>query len=98
MLASLGCGTPFRRGDANGDGNLDISDLIFSLNYLFRGGEAPGCLASTDANGDDAADISDVIFGLNFLFRGGPEVPNPFPDCGLPPVQGALTCDVYDCS
>jgi uncharacterized protein (TIGR02145 family) len=28
-------------GDANGDGSLNLSDAIFMLNYLFKGGPAP---------------------------------------------------------
>ena len=31
----------FRRGDSNGDGALDISDPIYTLQFLFTGGQAP---------------------------------------------------------
>ena len=35
--------------DANGDGAMNITDGIFVLNYLFLGGETPGCIEA--ANG-----------------------------------------------
>jgi len=28
-------------GDANGDGNVDVSDVFYLINYLFAGGQAP---------------------------------------------------------
>ena len=33
----------FRRGDSNDDGARDITDAIFTFNYLFLGGRVPGC-------------------------------------------------------
>ena len=35
---------PSLRGDANGDGRLNMADGIFILNYCFRGGASPGLL------------------------------------------------------
>jgi len=32
---------PFRRGDTNGDGKVDISDAVRLLGYLFNQGEPP---------------------------------------------------------
>ena len=45
----------FRRGDSNGDGDVNISDPVHILNWLFAGGPAPKCLASANANGDNIA-------------------------------------------
>src|ERR1041385_6606271 len=59
----------FRRGDANQDGILDISDSVKVLNVLFLGDPSPGCDAALDLNGDGAVDISDGIYGLGFLFN-----------------------------
>ena len=66
------CGLTFVRGDANGDLELDISDGIFTLSYLFLGGESPECDDAADTNDDGAVDISDAVNLLNFLFLGGP--------------------------
>ena len=60
------------KGDANGNGFLSIADAVYLLGYLFRGAEAPFCLALGDANGDAALDIGDVTFLLAYLFGDGP--------------------------
>jgi hypothetical protein len=72
----------FLRGDSNGDGNVDISDAVRILSWLFLGGAAPGCAATANTNGDEAADISDAVYLLGYLFLGGPTPVAPFPDCG----------------
>lgn len=61
----------FTRGDANGDGIINLGDAIFLLNYLFNSGSAPSPPQAGDANCDDSIDISDVIYILNYLFKGG---------------------------
>jgi hypothetical protein len=60
-------------GDANGDGIIDVTDAIYVLNYLFKGGPAPDPLEAGDANCDSIVDVTDAIFILNYLFKGGPE-------------------------
>jgi hypothetical protein len=63
----------FLRGDANGDGQINLSDAIYLLNYLFRGGPAPDPMAAGDANCDESVIIGDAIYLLNYLFKAGPE-------------------------
>jgi hypothetical protein len=85
------CGTVpavpvFRRGDSNGDGNLNITDGIYVLNFLFLGGPTPPCLEAANPNDDQAVNITDGIYVLNFLFLGGPAPAPPGPDsCGRDP-------------
>ena len=64
-------------GDANGDGIVNIADVVYLINYLFAGGPAPDPLASGDENGDCEVNIADVVYLMNYLFLGGP-----------PPKQG----------
>lgn len=59
-------------GDANGDTALDISDAVWTLQYLFAGGAPPASLEAADTNGDGKLDISDPIYLLTYLFLGGP--------------------------
>jgi hypothetical protein len=60
------------RGDANGDGVVNVGDAIYILNYLYRGGAAPSPFWTGDANSDGVVDIADAIYILNYLYRGGP--------------------------
>jgi len=40
----------FVRGDANADGEVNLSDSVATLQYLFLGGGAPSCLEAADAD------------------------------------------------
>jgi len=82
-------GVQFLRSDSNNDGKGDLSDAVWTLNYLFTGGPAPRCLEAADANDIGTVDLSDPIYHLNFLFQGGPAPPAPFPDKGLDPTPDA---------
>ena len=77
----------FRRADGNQDGDVNISDAVCILNWLFLGGSEPGCVAATNTNGDEAVDISDPVYLLGFLFFGGPPPVEPFPDCGTSDLE-----------
>jgi hypothetical protein len=82
-------GGGFRRGDADGSGNLDLSDAIFTLRSLFMGGAAPGCEDAADADDSGGLDLTDAIFSLEFQFLGGPPPPAPGPEtCGPDPTPG----------
>ena len=70
----------YLQGDFTGDGEIDISDPIALLNYLFRSGSEPKCALASDANDDGKIDISDPVFLLQFLFLGGPEPLGIVPD------------------
>jgi len=82
----------FIRGDANGDGLVDISDAITMLDVLFQGAEI-ACEDAGDANDDGVLDISDPTYLLIHLFWGGAAPPEPFAQAGLDPT----TEDPYLC-
>ena len=87
-------GPHFLRGDCNDDGAIDLSDAACSLNWLFLGGDGPGCAAATNANGDESIDLSDAVSVLSFLFLGGPAPAEPFVECGPSTLEGdvAIGC------
>ncbi|MGB2697261.1 MAG: metallophosphoesterase [Candidatus Zixiibacteriota bacterium] len=64
-------------GDLNRDGSVEISDVVYLVNYLFKGGDSPQCnppyFHCGDANGDEEITISDGIYLINYLFKLGPE-------------------------
>jgi hypothetical protein len=90
-------GTIFRRGDANADGRVDLSDAIFSLSYLFLGKATPQCLKSANFDGNKALEVTDAIYLLGHLFLGGPAPPEPFSSCGIETTAAEieLSCDSY---
>ncbi len=59
-------------GDANGDGEINVGDVVYQINYLFKGGSAPSPLEAGDANSDGNVDVGDVVYLINYLFKGGP--------------------------
>jgi hypothetical protein len=64
-------------GDANGDGSIDITDVIYLNNYLFGGGPPPKPLEAGDVNCDGVVDSGDVTYLLNYLFISGPRPCDP---------------------
>ena len=78
-----GGGGGFRRGDSNASGDLNITDGVYVLNYLFLGGPEPPCHDAADSDDNGALNITDGVRILNYLFLGGPAPPAPGPDtCG----------------
>ena len=60
-----------RPGDANDDSVVDVGDITFMINYLFRGGSRPCIPEAADCNADCYPEVGDVTTLLNYLFRGG---------------------------
>ena len=60
-------------GDVTGDDQINASDVVYLLNYLYKNGPAPSPLFLGDVNCDDEVDGSDVVYSLNYLYLGGPE-------------------------
>ncbi len=89
----------FKRGDANGDREFNVSDPVFSLDRLFGAGGASAipCWDSLDANDDGVFNISDPVFALNYLFGSGAEPGPPFSECGADPTDDALGCGQSSC-
>ncbi len=82
----------FRRGDANDDGEIDISDTVRVLLRLFGGNAGLLCEDAADSNDDGTIDISDAAYILESLFLGGTLPPAPGPsDCGPDPTADTLS-------
>jgi len=87
--------TPFKRGDTNADGSLNIADAIRILGYLFSGSRLVYCLKALDANDDGGVNIADAVKVLGHLFGGEGDLPDPFAACGSDPTQDELSCDAF---
>ncbi|MGA1488472.1 MAG: dockerin type I repeat-containing protein [Planctomycetota bacterium] len=79
--------SPFRRGDGNRDGAVNIADALWILNHLFFGGPPGPCPIALDVDGDGGETITDAIALLGHLFQGAPPPPPPYPACGTVPAQ-----------
>ena len=63
-------------GDFDGlAGPLNILDLTYLVDYIFRGGSAPPDLNLADLTNDGNVNILDLLFLVDFMFRGGPPPP-----------------------
>jgi hypothetical protein len=65
-------------GDADGSGDDDIADAVYTIAYIFNGGPAPNPLASGDADCDGVITIADAVYLIAYIFSGGP---GPCPGC-----------------
>jgi len=63
----------YYRGDVNKDGKLNVTDVIYLVNYLFKGGPKPiEFVDQGNVNNDANTNVADVIYIVNYLFKGGP--------------------------
>ncbi len=69
---------PYWPGDVTFDGELvDVSDVVYLINFVYRDGPAPPHPISADVNGPDRIiDVEDVVYLINYLFLFGP-APHP---------------------
>jgi hypothetical protein len=61
-----------RAGDADLDGQVDVDDIVFILNFVFSGGTHPLVTQTADANCDGEVGIDDVVTLIAFIFSNGP--------------------------
>ena len=78
------CCVPPMRGNVDYDSldQIDISDLVYLVDYMFNQGPAAPCFEEADMNCDGSIDISDLVYLVDYMFNQGP-----------PPCR----CDCTDC-
>jgi hypothetical protein len=62
---------PYNPGDLNLNDNVDITDVMFLIDYLFKEGEVPCPLKSADVNCDQRVSVSDAVYLIIYLFKNG---------------------------
>jgi hypothetical protein len=60
-------------GDADGSGDLNLVDIVYTVNWMFACGPAPVDEAAGDYNCDGRTNIADAVYLINYVFRGGPQ-------------------------
>ncbi len=79
VLQSSGCCQ--NRGNADGvigpGGPIDVADLVFLVNYVFKSGTAPDCLEEGDCSVplDGLILVNDLTYMVNYIFKSGPAPP-----------------------
>lgn len=58
-------------GDANWTGNVNLGDVVFIVNYVFREGPAPVPPEAGDANCDGNVNVGDAVRLIQYVFRQG---------------------------
>lgn len=62
----------YKCGDANGDGDVNIGDGVFIINYVFKSGPPPVPIQAGDANCDGDPNVGDAVYIINYVFKEGP--------------------------
>jgi hypothetical protein len=83
-------------GNPNNDQFINLKDITFLINFLYRGGPPaePYDTCSADPNVDCLINIKDITFLINFLYRDGLPLgtcANWWSKCGLPIRQPDFT-------
>ena len=59
-------------GDTNNDEKLTAADIIYLVNYVFKGGPGPTCGPDVgDVNCTSTTNSADIIYLVNHIFKGG---------------------------
>jgi hypothetical protein len=65
------CEQPFICGDTNGDGNVNVTDAVMLIAFVFGDGPAPEPIEVADVDCDGEVNVSDVVSLLNYIFSDG---------------------------
>lgn len=69
----MGCSLPYICGDADGDGAVSMSDIVFLVNFIFLpDAEYPSPPAAGDPDCSGSINMSDVIYIVQYIFAYGP--------------------------
>jgi lysophospholipase L1-like esterase len=58
-------------GDVDGSGNVNVSDQVFLISYVFGDGPAPLQLETGDVDCNGTVNVSDIVYLIEFVFGDG---------------------------
>jgi hypothetical protein len=58
------------KGDVNGDGEINMSDVTYLVQYILGNPAEDFNADAADVNGDDAIGMPDVMFLVQYLLNG----------------------------
>ena len=69
---SAGCTAVLLCGDIDGDANVTVGDIVYLINYIFKGGPPPNTISMADVNNDGRVNVGDIVGLINYAFRQQP--------------------------
>jgi dockerin type I repeat protein len=61
-------------GDLNGDGNVNLSDILYMINYIYLEGPQPiGGSISSDVDCDGYNNLADILYLITNVYNEGPD-------------------------
>jgi hypothetical protein len=60
-------------GDADASGALNLVDVTYIINFLYKEGPPPDPEEAGDADGSDNINLLDATYLINYLYKSGPE-------------------------
>jgi len=58
------------RGNTDGLGGINVSDVTYLVAFLFQGGDAPPCEEEGNVDGLTGVNVADLTYLVNFVFAG----------------------------
>jgi Zn-dependent M28 family amino/carboxypeptidase len=74
-LISVARSVGYKIGDPTMNGEIDIADVLYLINYLYKAGPSPDPLQTGDVTCNGQVNIDDVIFLINYLYKNGSAPP-----------------------
>ena len=59
-------------GDADHSGGVNVSDVVYLVQYIFADGPAPNPTAAGDTDCGGSIDLADAVYLINHIFGGNP--------------------------
>jgi len=69
----------FLCGDVNNDGDINVLDLVYFINFKYKDGPEPDYIESAEVNGDGDINVLDLVYLINFKYKDGPDLKCPQP-------------------
>ena len=73
----------FKPGDFNGNGTINLTDIVGLVGHVFKGAAAPVPKCKGDFNGNNILNLTDIVGLVSFVFKGGAK-PTPSDVCCKP--------------
>jgi len=75
-LVTVAKSAGYKIGDPTMNGVIDLADVVFLIDYVYKGGSAPDPFSSGDVTCDAQITLADIVYLINYLYKNGPAPPS----------------------